>query len=81
MRSRMGYMVNLVEHGPAEARMVADLMEERLTPTMSVAMNDLKEMLTEKRTSEMLNLVSKMQAEKALRAAEGLAPSGPPQPQ
>jgi hypothetical protein len=36
-RSRMDYMVNLVEHGPAEARMVADLMEERLITTMSVA--------------------------------------------
>jgi hypothetical protein len=55
MRSRMEYFVNYEDYGPAEAKMLAELMEQTLTPTVSVAMGDLKETLSDKRSTRCLN--------------------------
>lgn len=78
LRQRMDYMHNVVEHGAAEAKLVASVAEEMATPTISVAMHDLKVTLSDKRATEMMKLLSKKQAEHALRAAEKAA--GPAAP-
>jgi hypothetical protein len=69
LRARMDYFSNVVEYGPAEAKMLAELMEQRSSPTMSAAMAELKVTLSEKRTSEMTKILAKAQAEAAVRSS------------
>jgi hypothetical protein len=67
----MDYFVNYMDYGPAEAKILADLMEQTLTPTVSVAMCDLKETLSDKLSNVVLQLVSTAQAELAMRGSQG----------
>ena len=70
-RVKYQYFINFIGHGPSEAKLLAYVAERKAEIVLSRIMADVRQMLGEKRVAEIIKLISKQQAEKAVTSSHG----------
>lgn len=75
--ARYQYFMNVLRYGPAEAKMLADLAERKAEPILSAMMNDVQDILSDKRVQEMMKVLAKQQASRATARGRRGGASGP----